>query len=265
MNPEISVIMSVYNDEKFLRESIESILTQTFKNFEFIICNDCSTDNSEKIILEYSKKDSRIVYISNQNNMGLAASLNRCIRIARAPYIARMDSDDISTPNRLAREYYFLLKNKEYVVVGSHAKIINNDGNYIRDFLVKIGNISFNDCLKKSCIIHPSVLIEKKALLSVGMYSVNDLTRRAEDYDLWCKLTFAGFKVINIDDKLLYYREDLNSVKKRKYIYRIQEFKIKYMWNRNHKMLIKHLPYIIKPLVIGCIPKKVYMKVREKI
>jgi glycosyltransferase involved in cell wall biosynthesis len=114
INPQISVIMAVYNGEKYLAEAIESILNQTFKEFEFIIIDDGSKDNSLNIIKRYAKKDSRIIIIKNEKNMKLAWSLNKGLKIARGKYIARMDSDDISLTDRLEKQYYFLEKKEIY-------------------------------------------------------------------------------------------------------------------------------------------------------
>ena len=118
MKPEISVIMSVYNDEKYIAKAIDSILTQSFSNFELIICDDYSTDRSSNIIEKYVKQDNRIVFFKNEKNLGLATSLNRCIERAKGKYIARMDSDDISLPNRFEVEYNYLEDNSDIVVVG---------------------------------------------------------------------------------------------------------------------------------------------------
>ena len=109
-NPRVTALMSVFNGDKYLSEALESILNQTFTNFEFLIINDGSNDRTEDILKSYD--DVRIRIINNDNNMGLAKSLNKGLRIARGEYIARMDADDISLPTRLARQVEFLDKNK---------------------------------------------------------------------------------------------------------------------------------------------------------
>lgn len=114
MNPEISVIMGVYNLSPRYKEAIKSILDQTFSNFEFIICDDKSTDNTLQVLKEIAKKDNRIKIISNKQNMGLGASLNHCLKFARGKYIARMDDDDFSNKDRFQIEFDFLEKHPEY-------------------------------------------------------------------------------------------------------------------------------------------------------
>ncbi len=124
--PKISVLMPVYNAEKFLREAIESILGQSFRFFEFIIVNDKSTDASKKIILSYS--DSRIRYLENKKNLGVAGALNVGLEQTRCSLIARMDADDISLPDRFALQHAEMSKNKDVVVIASNFDIINEEG-----------------------------------------------------------------------------------------------------------------------------------------
>lgn len=253
---EISVIMSVYNDSAYLKKAIDSILNQTFVNFEFIICDDCSSDESLTILKEYEKKDKRIKVLHNIENLGLAASLNRCLEVASAPYIARMDSDDISMPERLETEHDFLVKHQNYDVVGSKCKVIDENGNIYKEFLIHNGEITMLDALKKVSIIHPTVMMRKRAVLEVNGYTVNALTNRAEDYDLWCKLLSNNYKIYNLDIPLLYYREGLGGMKKRKYKFRIQEAKLKYHWMKKHHAPKTAYLYSLKPLLVGLIPLK---------
>ena len=129
--PKVTVLMSVYNGKKYLHESVGSILNQTFKDFEFVIINDGSTDGTEKILEEYSRIDKRIVLIHNKENLGLTKSLNKGIKVARGEYIARMDMDDISASDRLKKEVEFLDHHQDYAVIGTFVKIMNKDSNLI--------------------------------------------------------------------------------------------------------------------------------------
>lgn len=261
----ISVIMSVYNDAKYLEKSIQSILSQTFEDFEFIICNDCSTDSSLSIIQKFQKLDSRIKVINNSTNLGLAASLNECIQMASGQYIARMDSDDISYINRLEVEYNFLLEHKEYAVVGSKSITINENDEPCKEFMIHPFEVCLSDAIKKTQIIHPTVLMKKDALLAVNGYTVNQLTQRAEDYDLWCKLLSNKFKIYNLDIPLLYYRESFFSIKKRKYKYRLQEAKLKFYWMKKENVSIRYYLYALKPLIVGLIPMRIMNIYKRKI
>lgn len=128
MCPRVSVIMSVYNSEKYLEDSIKSILNQSFKDFEFIIVNDCSNDNSLKIINKYKENDVRIRLINNSKKINLANSLNKCLKVAKGKYIARMDADDISIKNRLEIQYNFMEENEDIFLCGGSAIVINEYG-----------------------------------------------------------------------------------------------------------------------------------------
>lgn len=256
-NPSISVIMSVYNDEQHLSKAIESILNQSFKDFEFIICNDCSTDNSEKIIFDYMKIDSRIVYLKNSNNMGLAYSLNKCIEISKGKYLARMDGDDISLLNRLEKQFNFLEENPKYDVLTGQAEIIDSNDVTHTIRANRERELSLKEAVKQSCIVHPTVLMKKNSINNVGNYTISKLTRRGQDYDLWMKLLSNNYRIYISSDICLKYREDPIMMKKRKYKYRISEFKMKYKWMKKVKAPLYFYCYAVKPLITGLIPNKI--------
>lgn len=185
--PYISVIMSAYNAQAHLSAAIESILQQSYKNFEFIIVDDGSKDESLKIIKHYASSDSRIVWITRENR-GLISSLNETLSIARGKYIARMDADDISEPDRLETQLKFLVDNPSCSVVGSRAIAIDDTGrqtgylrppasNYFIQSMFFFGN----------CIIHPSVMINREIIGTELYYSKDAL--HAEDYELWLRLS----------------------------------------------------------------------------
>lgn len=205
--PKISVVMSVFNDEKFIVESIKSILNQTFKDFEFIIINDCSTDKTLEIIKFYQAKDDRIVLINNKKNLGLTKNLNEWLKIAKGKYIARMDGDDISFPNRLEIEYKYLEKNREIFLVGGGAKIIDENWNYKNDYN-PICNISkiLKRLEKSNCIYHPSIMFKNEG------YFYRDKFSYSQDYDFYLLLLTEWKKIINIPNKLIKYRINSNSI-----------------------------------------------------
>jgi len=216
---KISVVMAVYNAEKYLNESIDSILNQTFTDFECIIINDGSTDNSLNIIKSY--KDDRIVLI-NQKNTGLAKALNNGIRIAKSDYIARMDADDIMLSDRLKEQYYYLRQNPEYIVVGCNASIVDVDGNYVYTSSLPIND---NECKKKlpdSPFIHPAIMLKKDAFYKAGQYSEQMLT--GQDYVLINKMAKYG-KFFNLKESLMQYRivPNSNSLRSNKSNMRVRE------------------------------------------
>jgi glycosyltransferase involved in cell wall biosynthesis len=192
--------MSVYNAEEYLRKAIESILNQTFSEFEFIIINDGSKDKSLEIIESYN--DERIVLI-NQSNTGLAKALNIGIEKSKSNFIARMDADDISLPERLQKQYDFLHKNTEYVVVGSNAIVIDNDGNYVNTSTQKITDIEVKQILPNTPFYHPSVMFLKETFLKAGKYCESMV--KAQDLVLFNRMAKYG-KFYNLPEPLIKYR-----------------------------------------------------------
>ena len=198
--PKISVIMPAYNSEKYIAEAIESILSQTFTDFEFIIIDDGSTDRTVEIISRYN--DSRIRFYQNENNMGVAATLNRGLDLATGEYIARMDSDDISLPDRFKKQIEYLEKRKEVAVCGTDLELFGvKYGKFIHSTSPKTLKV---DLLFDSPLAHPSVMMRKSQLKDVGLYydvSYNGI----EDYELWYRIS-KKYEIANIDQCLLRYR-----------------------------------------------------------
>lgn len=181
--PMISVVMPVYNGEKYLGVAIESILNQTYANFEFIIVNDGSQDGTEIIILSYN--DERIVYLKSETNLRIEGTLNKGMRHAVGKYIARMDADDISLPSRLEKQLLFMERNPNIGVCGTWANIF---GDNIESHTWKCPTQSENIKIEMmfACpFVHPSVFIKRTLFNS---YSYSDEFQKAEDYYLWYQL-----------------------------------------------------------------------------
>jgi glycosyltransferase involved in cell wall biosynthesis len=194
--------MSVYNGEKYLREAVDSILNQTFKDFEFIIINDGSTDETLKILNDYN--DPRIKIINNKENIGLTRSLNKGLKLAKGEYIARQDADDISIPERLEKELNFLKTNTNYAAVGSFIKVIGENGKELHTIEKPITDEAIKDFLKKSnCIAHGSSVIRMSCLQEIGFY--DETIPKAQDYDLWLRLS-EKYKLKNIPEYFYLWR-----------------------------------------------------------
>lgn len=214
MNP-VTVLMSVYNDEKFLRQSIESVLGQSFADFEFLIINDASTDSTPAILQEYARRDNRIRVIDNERNMGLTASLNKGLNSARGKYIARMDSDDISLKERLQRQVDFLGKHPEIGVLGSGAEIIDDDGNTTSTFSPSTSPAVIRwRLLFGNCMLHSTVMFRKNIVLKAGGYPSDCFI--AQDYDLWSRLMF-NTDISQLPDILVRYRQNANAISIKNY------------------------------------------------
>ena len=204
--PAISVLMPVYNGEKYLREAIDSILGQTFTDFEFIIVDDGSTDATPRILEEYAQKDSRVRVLTNEVNSKIAASLNRGLAAARAPLIARMDADDISLPQRLEKQYQFMQENKHIAVCGTAFSVLGKAQTVQKPF----SNFAIKaELLFTCCIAHPTVIYRKE---SIPGYCAK--SPPAEDYDLWLSLVAKNEVVFaNLPDNLLLYRRESTEAK----------------------------------------------------
>ncbi|WP_340004655.1 glycosyltransferase [Paenibacillus sp. FSL K6-0276] len=262
--PKISVVMGVYNpsNKEMLLQAINSILNQTYSDFEFIICDDGSNNESFKFLQFVCQKDNRIILLKNDINKGLAATLNSCLQIAKGEYIARMDADDISTEKRFQNQVDFLDNNNEYALVGCSAVLFDDSGDWgHRKMIEKPIDKSF---LFNSPFIHPSIMIRKSALMKVDGYRVSKETLRCEDYDLFMRLYSLGMKGCNLNETLYRYREDSSAYKRRKYKFRIDEAKVKYKGFKQLGLLPLGLIYVLKPIIVGLIPYKVINVLRNE-
>lgn len=204
----VSVVLPAYNAELYLKEAIDSILEQTFTDFELIVLNDGSSDSTEDIILSYT--DSRIVYVKNQENLGLIGTLNKGISLAKGKYIARMDADDISVINRFEMQVRFLEENREYIICGTQANRFYNSVFESKAFNAPVNDESIRiKLLFNSGFIHPSVMFRASPVWENNL-KFNDGYKYAEDYYFWLELLKYG-KGYNLKEKLLYYRVVDNS------------------------------------------------------
>ncbi|MCK9267047.1 glycosyltransferase [bacterium] len=202
MKTEITVLMAVYNGEKYVREAIESILSQTFKDFEFLIVDDGSDDSTPRILAEY--KDSRIKIVRNPKNIGLAASLNTGIKLSSGKFIARQDADDISMPERLERQVSFIHNKKDIALVGTWVLTINSNGEKVDKVIYPCDDATIRkNIVVRNQFAHGSVMYRKGAVVSAGCY--NELFRFSEDYNLWLRLVEFG-EAANIPEFLYKWR-----------------------------------------------------------
>ena len=201
---KVSIIMSVFNGMPLMKEAVESIQKQTFRDFELLVVNDCSTDETKRALHSFSDSDDRIRIIENKNNLGLAASLNKAWQSAEGEFIARMDSDDISEPQRLEEQVRYLEKREDVVVLGTSATLINQKSETIGRSLRRE---SHGDLIKhmgtENPFFHSSVMMRRQFLVETGGYDKS--FRRSQDYDLWSRGLGVG-KYHNLQEYLLKYR-----------------------------------------------------------
>lgn len=209
--PKASVVLPVYNGEKYLAEAIESVLNQTFRDFELILLNDGSTDDSLKIMRHYQSIDNRCKIISRENK-GLIYTLNEGIELSKSEIIIRMDADDICVPDRFEKQIEFFEKYPDCVSVGSRIISMDEDGMHIRLWPLPLDHTGIdgqNIIGMSGGIAHPAAVFRKQAIQKIGGY--DEKYKYAEDLDLFLKLAEIG-KLANIEKPLLYYRQHLDSV-----------------------------------------------------
>ncbi|MFW6016530.1 MAG: glycosyltransferase [bacterium] len=249
----ISVIMSVYNAEKYLEEAVESILTQSYKDFEFIIIDDKSTDNSADIIKSYAIKDERIKYIKNDINRGLTYSLNKALDLAEGKYIARMDADDISIKNRFEIQYNYLENNKDISLLGTSAYNINETGDIIAERNVPFTFEEIKNSIKLvNPVIHPSVMFRKRDILAIGGY--NEKFKKVQDYELWFRVIANGLKIENLSERLLYYRVNDQYFERKSWDYRITDLKVRWTGYKLLNLPIYKRYGVLVPIILGITP-----------
>lgn len=204
MKPKVSVVMSVYNGTLYLRESLESILNQTFTDLEFIIIDDKSTDDTWEILSEYNNRDSRIKLYKNLENLGLTKSLNKGLQQAQGKYIARQDADDVSLPDRFELQTDFLEQHLEVGAIGTSAEVIDEQGKAIEQSSVPVDHESIQAyLLVNNCLHHSSMMARRSLVQALGGYK--EELRYAQDYDLWWRFSQSA-RLANLPDNLVQVR-----------------------------------------------------------
>ena len=214
-NTCVSVIMGVYNCENTIRESVDSILNQSYDNIQFVICDDCSIDKTYEILEEYEQKyPEKIVLLRNDSNHMLAYCLNRCLEKSTGKYIARMDGDDISTVDRIKKQVEFLNSNKDIDLCGTamqrfdengYGAIDKKDSHPTKETMLA-GKVPFN---------HATICTYKYVYDGLHGYTVSKYTRRAEDRDLWYRFFNKQLRGANMDEPLYLVRENIGALKRR--------------------------------------------------
>jgi glycosyltransferase EpsE len=209
---KVSVIMGIYNCAPTLRESIDSILSQTYSNFQLILCDDASKDDTYKIAQDYKiKNPDKIILIKNDENLGLSKTLNNCLKYADGKFIARMDGDDISMPDRFEKQVDFLVKNPKYIVCGCAVIPFDENGEYCVRYHPNDENIKH----KRGCI-HATLLCRREMYDRLGGYCEEWFANRCEDQYLWYSLsTNEDMFTYNLDEPLYKVREDRNTYSRR--------------------------------------------------
>lgn len=261
--PKVSVIMGIYNVATTLSEAMDSLLEQTFQDFEIILCDDGSVDDTLQIAQAYVETHpNKIILLKNEKNMGLNYTLNRCLEKVTGEYVARMDGDDICLKNRFELQVDYLDTHQDFALVSAAMIHFDETG----DFRITHG-VEYPE--KKDFIVgnpfcHAPVMIRAEAYRKVGGYTVDPRMLRVEDVNLWFKLYAAGYKGYNIQLPLYKMRDDRNAVARRKFKYRINSTYTRIKGFQSLNMPLKYYPYTLKPILVGLLPRPIYLYLHKK-
>lgn len=255
-NPRISVLMGIYNCATTLVEALDSLYAQTYQDFQIILCEDGSTDNTYQVAADYAAKHDNIILLRNDKNMGLNYTLNRCIEHADTEYCARMDGDDISLPTRFEKEIRFLDEHPEYAVVSCPMIYFDENGDFRTG--KGSGEVQKKDFLHGSPICHAPCMMRTKVLKAVGGYTVDKRLLRVEDYHLWTKFFAAGHKLFSIDEPLYKMRDDLSAKVRRNWSNRRNEAYVKQVAIKTLGLPFWTRIYCLRPIIKYLAPKFIY-------
>ena len=258
MQPKISILMGIYNCAPTLAEAIDSILAQTYENWELILCDDGSADHTYNIADSYRQRyPEKIVLLKNEQNMGLNHTLNHCLDHATGEYIARMDGDDISLPERFEKELNYLLTHPEYAIVSSPMVYFDENGDF------RTGGCSCEApqpamLVRGTIHCHAPCMVRTEAMRAVGGYSVDKKLLRVEDWHLWMKLYAAGYRGRNLTEPLYKMRDDRAATSRRKFKYRINEAYVCCLAIQTFRLPVWNYVFALRPILVGLLPTPIY-------
>lgn len=260
---KVSVIMAAYNSENTIAESIDSILNQTFSDWEFIICDDGSTDATFQIIQDYAARyPGKIIAIQNERNSKLPYSLNHCLKYATGEYIARMDADDRSYPDRLEKQYNYLVSHPEIDVVGAGMTCF--DGERITGERLPPKNPSAGIIGLGIPFFHATIMMKKSTYDALNGYSLKDYVLRCEDVDLWIRFFAKGFQGDNLQEPLYYVREDMAASQRRNFKNASNASKTLLFGFKENNYPAKQYLYVAKPIISVLVPQKIKYAINQR-
>lgn len=263
MSKHVSVIMGIYNCAGTLAEAIDSLLAQTYTDWELILCDDGSSDDTWAVAEAYQfQYPEKIMLLKNEENLGLNKTLNKCLRAATGRYIARMDGDDISAPDRLEKEVNFLDAHPEFAIVSCPMIYFDEKGEWGKGSAVAYPEE--RDFIPGTPFCHAPCMVRAEAFRAVGGYSEDPRTLRAEDYHLWFQLYAAGYRGANLQEHLYKMRDDENAYRRRKFKYALHEAYVRWVGYRMLKLPLGSYLYVLRPVAVNLLPKCVYRYLHHK-
>lgn len=263
MGKKVSVLMGIYNCASTLPEAVDSILAQTYTNWELILCDDGSTDDTYRVAAEYRDRyPDKIILLQNEKNMGLNHTLNRCLAVATGDYIARMDGDDISLPQRFEQQVSFLDAHPEYAIVSTPMIYFDENGEWGRGTAIEYPQPM--DFVAGTPFCHAPCMVRAEAYRAVDGYSTDKRTLRAEDYHLWFRLYAAGYRGYNLQTPYYKMRDDENAYHRRKFKFALNEAYVRFVGYRMLKLPLSAYPFALRPIVVALLPKRLYFYLHHR-
>lgn len=262
MSSKVSVLMGVYNCAKTLPQAVAAIQNQTYLNWELILCDDGSTDNTYEIAQRLAASDERLILLRNVQNLGLNQTLNNCLAVATGEYIARMDGDDDCLPDRFEKQIDVLEKHLEFQITSTPMILFDENGEWGQTSLPEFPTPA--NIVEGTAICHAPVMLRKDCIDEVGGYTVDKRILRVEDVNLWIKLYAAGYRCYNIQQPLYRMRNDQNALNRRKYIYRVNSTYVRLQGCKLLHLGPKSYLKAFIPMINGLIPARIRQAIRKK-
>lgn len=263
MSDKVSVIMAVYNCAATVEKALDSILAQTHQDWVMIICDDGSTDRTTEILERYrAQYPDRFILLRNEENRKLPYSLNRCLTQVKTEFVARMDGDDWSTPDRFEKQVAFLRAHPEYDLVGTGAAVF--DGEKKIASIVRVPEPTKQTMLRENAFSHATIMTYRRVFDALDGYSSHPSAVRAEDIDLWCRFLAKGFRGYNLPDELYVILEDENAAKRRTLRARLNSAKTR---RRGYRLMgfsgwVCWKPYLL--VLKGLVPTGIYRRIHAQ-
>ena len=253
----VTVLMAIYNCAPTLVDALDSLMAQTFQEFKVVLCDDCSIDDTYKIAKEYvSRYPDKFVLLRNETNKKLPYTLNRCLEYADTEYVARMDGDDLSKPERFKREIDFLDSNPQYALVSCPMEFFNEAGVFMTGKAEEIP--TKRTFIYDTPFAHAPVMIRTKIMREVGGYTVASWTQRGQDVHLWAKIMSQGYFGYNIQEVLYMMRDDLAAYKRRTIKHAVLSLKRGYEIYKLVKIPKRYYYRLLRPLIVTAAPRVIY-------
>lgn len=265
---KISIIMGIYNCENTLEEALDSIIAQTYTDWQFILCDDGSKDDTYEIAKKYlTKYPEKFVLLKNEKNLGLNQTLNNCLKVAEGEYIARMDGDDVSLPERFQKEVEFLDMHPEYAIVSTPMIFFDEDGEWGKSTAIEIPRLK-DFVFHAPFHCHAPCMIRREAFEKVKGYTVDKRLLRYEDCNLWYKLYAAGYRGYNLSEPLYKMRDDRNAYQRRTLESRLRAVYVQWTGFKMIGFPKRYYLYLIvcffKNVILAIMPEKMYKQMRRK-